>query len=420
MKSSRITCYDLSVFPALILLIAIACGSLFFPLSSLPLSGVARMADEMKNGDKRIHILFRLDDASARSNAKAEEMIFDVFRKSGFKLCVAVIPFVGDIDGSVWDGRTLFPYPSEKSGIIKKGSSDGTLEVALHGYSHFSIAESNLSEFSGLDFEAQKQRLIESKRFLEDLFNTRINVFVPPFNTYDTNTIRALDLLDFRILSAAIFGSALPAARILFIPATCGLQNLRAAVGAARRAPDRTPLIVALFHHYDFKEVDASQGALTLGELDSLLEWMAEQRDVKVLSMEEAAERLGENLSVCRFIAVDKWRRLERFLPDRMKEKKPVLYYHEARALHSLLWKLALIYFGLLILSGFCAFGFLTILSLYSPKTIRIVIWGATVVALTTVVYALRDFSLSRRGLAVSTISLGVLLGTLCHYLGSW
>lgn len=365
---------------------------------------------------QQLHILFRLDDVSAISDIEAELRIFNAFRARGWKLCVAVVPFVGDIDGSVSNGRTLLPLSPRKADIIKEGILDGTLEVALHGYSHFSISESHRSEFSGLDYEAQRHKLMEGKRSLEDLFNTRINVFVPPFNTYDTNTIRALDLLEFRVLSAGIYGSALPTARILFIPATCHLKNLRKAVGAAREAPERGSLIVALFHHYDFKEVDASQGTLALRDLDSLLGWVSEQKDVTVVSMQEAAERFGEDLSVRRFAAVDKWQHLERFLPDRMKEKKPVLYYHEAQVLRSLLWKLVLLYLSLLILSAMCAFGVVTILSLFSPKAIRILTWGAAVVAISTLVYAFRDFRVGRRGLAATAVSLGMFLGVLSSY----
>lgn len=364
-----------------------------------------------------MYLLFRLDDVSAISDSKAEQRIFDSFRARGMKLCIPVIPFVGAIDGSVCDGRTLLPLPVERAACIKEGVLDGTLEVALHGYSHFSISESYRSEFSGLSFEAQMLRLTEGKRFLENLLDIPVNVFVPPFNTYDANTIEILDTLGFRVLSAGIYGAAVPTAGILFIPATCHLKHVKTAIAAARSAPDPKPLIVALFHHYDFREVDSSQGALTLSDLDSLLQWISKQTDLTVLFMREAAEGLGQDLSVRRFIAIDKWRRLERFLPDLMKEQKPVLYYHDEIVLRSLLWKLVMLYCGLMVFSTLCSFGLATILSLFSPMPLQLLSWGAALAGLLSFVNSVRTSNFARRDLALMAIVIGILLGAFArHY----
>jgi peptidoglycan/xylan/chitin deacetylase (PgdA/CDA1 family) len=64
----------------------------------------------------------------------------------------------------------------------------GTFEIMLHGYHH--DEPSGRPEFSNGDNLDQK--ILEGRRYLEDLLDTNIRVFVPPHNTISAQALRAI------------------------------------------------------------------------------------------------------------------------------------------------------------------------------------------------------------------------------------
>jgi peptidoglycan/xylan/chitin deacetylase (PgdA/CDA1 family) len=101
-----------------------------------------------------------------------------------------------------------------------------------------------------------------------------VATFVPPWNRYDLNTLRALEALGFSTISVSLPGPAMKTSSLNFLPSTCDLKDLRAAVRAAGRSSAAQPLIVVLFHEYDFSEVDERPGAITYPEFADFLEWL--------------------------------------------------------------------------------------------------------------------------------------------------
>lgn len=83
-------------------------------------------------------------------------------------------------------------------------------EFSLHGYNHRNTLskEDNdtryqLSEFAGLPYRTQRQRIRKGTENVTRCTGERPTTFVPPYDTYDNATIRALDANGYRTISGA-------------------------------------------------------------------------------------------------------------------------------------------------------------------------------------------------------------------------
>ena len=269
---------------------------------------------------KEVIIVFRFDDFSSKSDTDLEEKIIEQFKKRNIPITLAVIPFVLDKNIGFPDssqakkvalsfivkheGRRsryfspgyIIPLTTKKAEILKKGMNEGILEVALHGYTHErnGVSNNHKSEFKGIDFEMQVKMLDEGKSLLENILGEKIKIFVPPFNSYDMNTVRALEKLGFGCLSAGMLGEVEESVALKFFPNTCELTQLREAIDSARRIQDPQPIITVLFHSYDFKEVDKTRGMFTLDDFIALIDFISSQKDLRVLSIGNVMERIND------------------------------------------------------------------------------------------------------------------------------
>jgi peptidoglycan/xylan/chitin deacetylase (PgdA/CDA1 family) len=238
--------------------------------------------------DKRVTVVFRFDDYSETSDTEMEVKLINAFRQRGVCCTFSIIPFI--CKGSTHDSREqgVIPLSTTKADILKGAVEAGAVELALHGYAHQTIRDTGgWTEFIGLGYDAQFAKLKKGKDFVEQMLAQPVTIFVPPWNSYDSNTAQALGDLGFRCLSAATFGVGEGPSSLKFLPATSDLLQLRQAVEVARRRPDADRLVVALFHAYDFVEADKVQGIMTYQELIELLDWLVSQSDVDVRSMSE-------------------------------------------------------------------------------------------------------------------------------------
>lgn len=196
-----------------------------------------------------------------------ETSIIDIFRKSRSPVTFWVIPYVGRRNKNDLSGSDSFG--SKKWETLRAASEAGILEVALHGFSHRGNNTQELNEFSNLDYSSQLKRISMGKELLERVVEIPVNVFIPPWNQYDLNTLRVLEELKFSTISGSLSGIAPKDSRLKFLPATCHLLELRDVVKTARSFTDTQPIIVVLSHAYDFKEVKKDRGQITLKDLRS-------------------------------------------------------------------------------------------------------------------------------------------------------
>lgn len=269
--------------------------------------GVFFYAWKKRHQKKIISIVFRYDDYSSLSHTETELKVIDLCYRQKIPMTFAVVPFI--IEGDVHDvsHRRTIHLSEEKAEFLRKGLQAGVLDIALHGYSHQTNNTERFSEFAGLDFDTQLERLKIGQQFLKDTLNIAIDVFVPPWNAYDLNTLKALEHLRFSTLSADRFGSVLNTSKLKFLPCTCSLERLKnSALQSARNSSDPAPIIVVLFHDFEFKDVDEKRGMMTFQEFFELLAWLKAQEDVRIISIGQAV-KLVKDLSVRRFVNADRY-----------------------------------------------------------------------------------------------------------------
>ncbi len=366
--------------------------------------------------DKQIYIVFRMDDYSAVSDTGLELNIIELFQEKKIGVTFGVVPYV--CAGSERDPspQELIALSPEKVNILGTKMSSGFLDVALHGYSHQTNGSNEPSEFVGLDYATQVKRLSRGKRLLEEMSGKPVQSFVPPWNQYDHNTLRALEALEFTTLSAGWKGVVNKESKICFVPATCSLKNLRDAIKAARTSSDQQPLIVALFHHYDFTESKDKRGNMSLQSLSDLLDWLALQKDLRFISISQANKVIAD-LSAQRFLMVERWRSVERFLPSKLREKKPVLLYHEASVLLNTRFKLG-IYYGLIaLLFAISALSIGLWLFPLSAFLAKVLMYGSILLTVGVIVSAFKNQEVSPKGLIASLSAVGFCIGIASVYL---
>lgn len=209
----------------------------------------------LNDKQKRITVVFRYDDFSSRSPTDIEDQLLRAFIKHHVPCTFGVIPSVVYRDTEDPEPQKVVPLTLEKGGILKGAINADILEVALHGYSHqthCTYSEGGWTEFSGLDYEDQFKKIAQGKSQLEDMLDIQITTFIPPWNCYDLNTLLVLENLSFRTILAGRFGITKEHSRLKFLHSTCGLLDLRNAVKLARKINEPKPVIVVLFHAYEF------------------------------------------------------------------------------------------------------------------------------------------------------------------------
>ena len=243
-----------------------------------------------------VWVVLRHDDYCALSDRSICEEFLRVCERQGVPCAFCLIPFV--TSGNVHDPNQHaadIPLSSERIEFLKDALNRRRISIALHGYSHKTRRPVNYSEWTGVPLPEQKALLAKGRALLESLFGKPVDIFVPPWNDYDENTVIALQQLGFRCLSANMLGFLDGDSGLAVIPATCGLESLPAAVEQAQLhgGTGKPPIIVAVIHSYDFQESRSNRKTISLPEFEHQLRWLRTQEGVKFVSFEDvlAADR---------------------------------------------------------------------------------------------------------------------------------
>lgn len=371
---------------------------------------------EGSSKEKQIIIVFRYDDYSSISSTELEIRLIATFQKYKIPCTFGVVPFTvaNHLNTSP---QNVFPLSQPKAMILRNAMKDGTLEIAQHGYSHQTVSEKGIySEFYGLNYDSQLQKIEKGKKFLEEILHTEISTFIPPFNSYDLNTVRVLEKLGFKCISSSIDGDATEFSRIHFLPKTCSLLQLQNAIKAARMIRDPQPIIAVLFHEYDFLEIDKARGTFTYQEFLDVLNWLTSQKDVHVMTVRQA-NNIASDLSAKRFLMNYATKSSLRFIPPFLRNS--VLNYSglyfsssdslEIRAKHRILTLLfyCMIFFisiAICFYIGFFMFpkqGYL--ISVFRYGVLSLLVFFS--------IYTFQDLNIEYKGAMVITILLGAYIG---------
>jgi hypothetical protein len=226
--------------------------------------------------DQKIKIVFRFDDYRLRSDIVQDSIIY-VFKKNRIPICLGIIPF--DFDGLIYNQLN-----QEQLKDFKERISRNEVEIALHGFNHNDnklimktfMKSSGPSEFVNLKYSDQFKKIQRGKTVLDSLLNTNINIFIPPFNSYDGTTLKVLDSLKFKVISASIEGSS-RSGKISYIPFSLSDLTELTKVIESSRYDNLT--IIAILHPYSFIGEFPSEHAkpIYINKLDSLLSWIKAQ-----------------------------------------------------------------------------------------------------------------------------------------------
>jgi len=133
-------------------------------------------------------LIFRLDDLQCGWQMNTTWMILDVFAKYKIPISVGVITGFGDCYQ-----QDLLKRFIETNGNGTSGSTQ-LLEIASHSVHH--------SPMTNYGYDGQLLEAIDSKRTLETLLGVgTIRTFIPPTNVWNYDTIRAIQIAGYDIIS---------------------------------------------------------------------------------------------------------------------------------------------------------------------------------------------------------------------------
>jgi peptidoglycan/xylan/chitin deacetylase (PgdA/CDA1 family) len=397
-----------------------ACVAMLCAIAGLAPAGGGGTAGGRNRDSAPILAVFRLDDYSRGSWDRFDGDVVAVFRNHGCPLTIGVIPFLATGDGH--DGRPheTAPLAPEDFRFLRQAAESGTVEVALHGWSHQSSGPGRAggrSEFRGLDLDSQMKRISAGKAFLEAGLETPVTTFIPPWGSYDANTLKVLSRLGFSILSAGNSGPACRPGPEKYLPATCGLGSLKQAVEIARKKRRPHAIVVCLFHANDLRNVDVRGGRPSLSELEDLVAWATCQQDVKVVTLRraaDAADDLGEAVFNSNKARVGTGP--SRFLPAFLRPgpEEALIWLPTRSDAATRAWVSVAGFYLLVLLASLAishAAGRFLLRQSSALKVAAVVAAFAGLLCVSAV--SLRDLAVGSRGLMLMTAGVGVCLGVL-------
>jgi hypothetical protein len=227
-----------------------------------------------------IRLALRFDDPSATSDRALEEGILAAARDAEFPLTLAVIPFK-QLSGE------LIPFTATRADHLIQAHRDGVIEVAQHGFCHEQQNEgkSPPSEFSSIAFDKQLQKIREGRANLTTLFGENVAGFVPPWNTFDASTTRALVQCGFRYLSAGEEIEPNCESELAYLPRTCQMTDLGRTLETLAPFASFEPVVVAVMHHYDFAESGNPRAATDLDQFSELLQRLRQDSRLRISTL---------------------------------------------------------------------------------------------------------------------------------------
>lgn len=189
----------------------------------------------------KINIVFRYDDFILKNDIVNEEVV-RTFEKNHIPLVLGVIPC--DSNENFLFGQKYSFLP-----ILKSGVKNNSIEIALHGLTHQQIIN---GEFTGLNIIEQNRRIQKGKSFLDSVFGINTKTFIPPYNSYDDNTLQALVNNKFTIISSALcIGQSNANAKLQYAPET--IEDFKELMPVLIRNKNRNGVVVVMFHDYTFR-----------------------------------------------------------------------------------------------------------------------------------------------------------------------
>ena len=128
-------------------------------------------------------VIFRLDDISDGYLDAEQLKIMDIFLSKGEPLTLGLIMHKFGNDSTILDK-------------ISEGYKKGLFELALHGWEH--------KNYSGMTEQEQKSSLYEANERMQKIFGNKSDIFIPPYNRFNNDTLNAIRELGIKIMSSSL------------------------------------------------------------------------------------------------------------------------------------------------------------------------------------------------------------------------
>ncbi len=366
---------------------------------------------------QEIIVVFRYDDYSACSPTNFEIKLINTFKNSNIHLTVGIIPYVASGDVHNPSSQEVIPLSKEKARILKTAMDSEIVEPALHGYSHQTIKDckkSGCTEFSGLSYEKQMEKIVKGKKLLEDELDTKITTFIPPWNSYDMNTLQCLENSDFNCISANLQGVSEESSHLRFLPTNTTIPELRQAVNSARQSSDPQPVIVVLFHDFEFFENSGNRGEFTYQEFSDLLSWITSQKNIHVSSMSQLIKE--NDFDATRFQENREFHTIIQLIPPFLSRSLGLGgVYFSSQYLSTAKIRIygIVVSFALLILLFSAIITFFIGIPLFRrfPVLGKFCQYCIPLLLVFLLIYSFKDLSIGYRGLTATTFTLGIHIG---------
>jgi peptidoglycan/xylan/chitin deacetylase (PgdA/CDA1 family) len=128
-------------------------------------------------------VVFRLDDIQDRYMDPVQVKIMDLFLSRGEHLTLGLVMHHFGNDTLILNK-------------ISDGYKKGLFELALHGWDH--------KNYSTLSEQDQKSSLYEANERMQMIFGKKSDIFIPPYNKFNNDTISAINQLGIKIMTSSI------------------------------------------------------------------------------------------------------------------------------------------------------------------------------------------------------------------------
>ena len=128
-------------------------------------------------------VVFRMDDISDGYLDAEQLKIMDIFLSKGEPLTLGLIMHKFGNDSTILDK-------------ISEGYKKGLFELALHGWEH--------KNYSDMTEQEQKSSLYEANERMQKIFGNKSDIFIPPYNRFNNDTLNAIRELGIKIMSSSI------------------------------------------------------------------------------------------------------------------------------------------------------------------------------------------------------------------------
>jgi hypothetical protein len=157
--------------------------SILLYVSCIVLNPVFAPFDKSDDNSSCNCVVFRLDDVQDYWINDTQILLMDKFIDKGLSLSVGLIMHDTGNDSSIVNK-------------VSEGYKKDLFELALHGWDHI--------DYTKLGKDEQKISLFKANEKMQRLFGNTSDVFIPPFNEYNNDTISAMAEAQVKVLSSSL------------------------------------------------------------------------------------------------------------------------------------------------------------------------------------------------------------------------